>query len=84
MALPSNLSVASTIYDFDYAQRAVFNVAFPLCRAVYFDTAESLVVLTFSDGNGVVFYNVPRGKVYPLRCKIIVSSSGLDRGIALY
>ena len=84
MALPSNLSVASTIYDFDYAQRAVFNVPFTLCRAVYFDTAESLVILDFGNGDSVIFYNVPRGKVYPFRCQRIVSSSALDRGIALY
>ena len=84
MALPSNLSVASTIYDFDYAQRVVFNVDFPLCRAVYFDTTEPIAFISFGNGDTVLFYNVPRGKVYPFRCTRIVYATTLNNAIALY
>ena len=84
MALPSNLSVASTIYDFDYAQRATSNITFPLCRAVYFDATEPIAIITFGNGDAVPFYNLPRGKVYPFRGTKIVYASGFSRGIALY
>lgn len=84
MALPSNLSVASTIYDFNYARRAIHNDAFPLCRAVYFDVAELLTIITFGNGDIVLFYSVARGKVYPFRCTKIIFSSTANNAFALY
>ena len=84
MALPSNLSVASTIYDFDYAGRVIDNVEFTVSRAIYFDATEPIAFITFGNGDTAIFYNLPRGKVYPFRCKRIVYVSGLNKAIALY
>jgi hypothetical protein len=82
MALPSNLSVASTIYDFDYARRVATTVAFTLCRALYFDTAEVICVLTMSNGDTVAFWGVRRGTLLPIRCTKVTITTGTM--IALY
>jgi hypothetical protein len=82
MALPSNLTVASTIYDFDYAQRVTTGVAFPLCRALYFDTAELVCILLLGNGDTATIWNVRRGTLLPIRCTRVTITSGTM--IALY
>lgn len=88
MAIPTSLSLASTLNVFDYAAPITINTSFTLCRGIYVGTATGVtgtMTVVMSNGDTVLFTGVLAGLILPIRCtKVNTTGTTATDLVALY